>query len=159
MTLQNKLVSIISQQITKSIVIAIEQCRAWAIIVDTTSDVTSCEQVSICVRIVHINGTVSEHLLAIQNANSTTAENVFDLLFSTLQSKGASFNKLVAQAYDGASNMSGCFNGLQVVDKFQCYLCTLLCPYIESSVVRYCGCCHRHCLGILKCSMCCLANH
>ena len=63
---QNKLVSIISQQITKTIVIAIEQCRAWAIIVDTTPDVTSCEQVSICVRIVHINGTVSEHLLAIQ---------------------------------------------------------------------------------------------
>ena len=51
----NKLVSIISQQITKTIVIAIEQYRAWAIIVDTTPDVTSCEQVSICVRIVHIN--------------------------------------------------------------------------------------------------------
>ena len=30
---QNKLVSIISQQITKIIVIAIEQCRSWAIIV------------------------------------------------------------------------------------------------------------------------------
>ena len=131
MTLQNKLVSIISQQITKTIVIAIEQCRAWAIIVDTTPDVTSCEQVSICVRIVHINGTVSEHLLAIQKANSTTAENVFDLLFSTLQSKGASFNKLVAQAYDGASNMSGCYNGLQavvhrrIVIYVHCYVHTL----------------------------------
>ena len=112
---QNKLVSIISQQITKTIVIAIEECRAWAIIVDTTPDVTSCEQVSICVRIVHINGTVSEHLLAIQKANSTTAENIFDVLFSTLQSKDVSFNKLVAQAYDGASNMSGCYNGLQAL--------------------------------------------
>ena len=40
---QNKLVSIISQQTTKTIVIAIEQCRAWAIRVDTTPDVTSCE--------------------------------------------------------------------------------------------------------------------
>ena len=78
----------------KTIVITIEQCRAWAIIVDTTPDVTSCEQVSICVKIVHVNGTVSEHLLAIQNANSTMAENVFDLLFSTLQSKDLSINWL-----------------------------------------------------------------
>ena len=65
-------------QITKTIVIAIEQCRAWAIIVPVA-------------RIVHINGTVSEHLLAIQNANNTTAENIFDLLFCTLQSKDVSF--------------------------------------------------------------------
>ena len=35
--------------------------------------------------------------------------------FSTLQSKDVSFNKLVEQAYDGASNTSGCYNGLQAL--------------------------------------------
>ena len=107
--------SIISQQITKTIVITIEQSRACAIVVDTTPDITSCEQVSICVRIVHVNRTISEHLLAIQKANSTTAENIFDLLLSTLQCKDVSFNKLVAQAYDRASNKSGCYSGLKAL--------------------------------------------
>ena len=128
---QNKLVSIISQQINKTIVIAIEQCRAWAIIVDTTPDVTSCEQVSIC------NRTVSEHLLAIQKANSTTAENTFDLLISTLQSKDLSINWLHKHMMEHLTQVAVttvASLGSQR-DKFQCYLCTLLCQYTESSVV------------------------
>ena len=32
---------------------------------------------------------------------------------SVLQFRDVSFDKLIAQAYDGASNMSGCYNGLQ----------------------------------------------
>ena len=34
-----------------------------------------------------------------------------------LISKGLSFDKLVAQTYKGASNMSGCYNGLQAIIK------------------------------------------
>ena len=34
-----------------------------------------------------------------------------------LKSKGVTFSKLVAQTYDGASNMSGCYNGLQSIIK------------------------------------------
>ena len=29
--------------------------------------------------------------------------------------KGVSFNKLVAQTYDGASHMNGCYNGLRAL--------------------------------------------
>ena len=112
---QNKLVSIISHQISQNIVKAIEKCKAWALIVDTTPDVTHHEQISICVRIVHPNGCVSEHLLACQRAMGTTAEDLFTVIYTTLQSKDVSFKKLVAQTYDGASNMSGCYNGLQAL--------------------------------------------
>ena len=39
------------------------------------------------------------------------------LISETLISKGVSFDKLVAQTYDGASNMSGCYKGLQAIIK------------------------------------------
>ncbi|KAL5502203.1 hypothetical protein EMCRGX_G008938 [Ephydatia muelleri] len=61
---QNKLISIINEHITCTIVKAIHNCRAWSLMADTTPDISHHEQ-------------------------------------------------LIAQAYDGASNMSGCYNGLQ----------------------------------------------
>lgn len=94
---------------------AIEQSRAWALIVDTTPDIAHHEQISICVRIVHIDGSASEHLLALQRATGNTAEDIFGIIVSTFQEKNVSFKKLVAQTYDGASNMSGCYNGLQAL--------------------------------------------
>ena len=87
---QNKLVSIVSHQISQNIVKAIEKCKAWALIVDTTPDVRHHEQISICVRIVHPNGCVSEHLLACQRAMGTTAEDLFTVIYTTLRSKDVS---------------------------------------------------------------------
>ena len=42
---------------------------------------------------------------------------LYNLISETLISKGVSFDKLVAQTYEGASNMSGCYNGLQAIIK------------------------------------------
>ena len=58
---------------------------------------------------------MSEHILACQRALGTTAEDLFSIILTTLNSKDVSFGKLVAQTYDGASNMSGCYNGLQAL--------------------------------------------
>ncbi|KAL5502010.1 hypothetical protein EMCRGX_G008703 [Ephydatia muelleri] len=111
---QNKLISIINEHITCTIVKAIHNCRAWSLMADTTPDISHHEQVSICVRIVHLNGHVSEHLLACQRAHAgTTAEDLYGVIMSVLKLRDVSFDKLIAQAYDGASNMSGCYNGLQ----------------------------------------------
>ena len=71
------------------------------------------EQVSICVRIVNLNGHVSEHCLACQRAPGSSAEDLYRDIMSVLQFRDVSFDRLIAQAYDGASNMSGCYNGLQ----------------------------------------------
>ena len=110
---QNKLISIINEHITCTFVKAIHNCRAWSLMADTTPDISHHEQVSICVRIVHLNGHVSEHLLACQRAPGTTAEDLYGVIMSVLKLRDVSFDKLIAQAYDGASNMSGCYNGLQ----------------------------------------------
>eukprot|EP00731_Ephydatia_muelleri_P019042 Em0011g1082a len=81
---------------------------------DTTPDTSHHEQVSICVRIVNLNGHVSEHLLACQRAPGTNAEDLYGVIMSVLQFRDVSFDRLIAQAYDGASNMSG-FKGQDCV--------------------------------------------
>jgi hypothetical protein len=114
---QNNVINIIGREIASQIVKEIGNCRAWALIADTTPDVSHHEQLSICARIVNRNGKCSEHLLSCKRASGTKAMELYNLISETLVSKGVSFGKLIAQTYNGASNMSGCYNGLQATIK------------------------------------------
>ena len=95
----------------------IKSCLAWSLIVDSIPDVTHKEQLSMCVRIVSSDGTTTEHIFACKRARGTTATALFAVIIKAFESKDVSFEKLVAQTYDGASNMSGCYNGLQAIVK------------------------------------------
>ena len=117
---QEKLIRIIGNQITKSVAKKMCESIAWSLIVDTTPDITSKEQVSICIRIVSKKGEVSEHLLDCVEAQKTTASALLEIIIKAFEEKGITCEKLVAQTYDGASNMSGKYRGLQakIKDKF-----------------------------------------
>ena len=95
----------------------IRDCRAWALIVDTTPDVSKHEQLSICIRVITRTGQCSEHLLFCKRASGTMALEIYNCIAAALTSKQISFEKLVAETYDGASNMSGCYRGLQAIIK------------------------------------------
>ena len=84
---------------------------------DSTPDIVHKEQLSICVRIVASDGSVTEHLLGCKNTVSTTAKSLLEIILKAFESKVVAFQKLVAQTYDGESNMSGCYNGLQEIIK------------------------------------------
>ena len=75
------------------------------------------EQLSMCDRIVNSDGTTTEHIFASKRARGTTAMALFAVIIKAFDSKDVSFEKLVAQTYDGASNRSGCYNGLQAIIK------------------------------------------
>ena len=114
---QNTLAAVIGNEIASKIVKRIHNCKAWALIIDTTPDVSHHEQLSTCVRIVNNIGSCTEHLLSCFRASGTTATELYTSVSEMLKSKGVTFSKLVAQTYDGASDMSGCYNGLQSIIK------------------------------------------
>ena len=58
---------------------------------------------------------IVELLLCCERASGTTAQLLRVCIMEAFQSRGVTFDKLVAQTYDGASNMSGCYNGLQAI--------------------------------------------
>ena len=68
---------------------------------NTTPDVSHHKQLSICARIIKHNGKCSEHLLSCKRAYGTKAMELYNLISETLASKGVSFDKLVAQTYNG----------------------------------------------------------
>ena len=114
---QNKIIDVISKAIKEKLCDDIRNCMAWSLIADTTPDVSRNEQLSICicVRIVHNDGRCTEHILSCVHALGTKAVDLFQLIKMTLNSCNISYEKMVDQAYDGASNMSGCYNGLQAL--------------------------------------------
>ena len=114
---QNKMIDIVSSAIKTEISRQINDGLAWALMADTTPDVSRQEQLSICVRIVNTDGSYSEHMLNCIKASGTKADELFKVIKDTLDSHDLSFKKLVGQTYDGASNMSGCYNGLQALIK------------------------------------------
>ena len=115
--IQTKLIDIISKEIISVLTNMISDCMAWALIADTTPDVSKDEQLSICVRIVGRDGSISEHLLFCLRVSSTTSTELFKSIRGQLEEHGIQFDNLVAQTYDGASNMSGKYNGLQQLVK------------------------------------------
>ncbi|XP_046844763.1 uncharacterized protein LOC124438631 [Xenia sp. Carnegie-2017] len=144
--IQNKLINITGKEISSVIVQKIRNCKAWALIADTTPYITHTEQLSICVRLVNETGECSEHVLSCQKAIGTTAHDLYTAITTKLQLHGVSFEKLVAQKYDGASLMSGCYNGLQAIvkEKIGNHIIYVHCygAYAKSRLVRFSLCCY-----------------
>lgn len=111
--MQNKIIDVISKEIAKEIVNLVKDSVAWAVIADTTPDVSKHEQFSLCVRVVTKSGEVSEHLLFCTRTGATTAEALVNKVEEEMTRLDVPFDNVVAQTYDGASNMSGKYNGLQ----------------------------------------------
>ena len=70
---------------------------AWAVIADTTPDVSKHEQFSLCVRVVTKLGNVSENVLFCTQAVSTTANQLLIHITKEMEKLNVSYDNLVAQ--------------------------------------------------------------
>ena len=78
----------------------------YSIIVDETSDINRCEQVSFCVRFCNNKMESEEVFLGFHQTGRTDSETLLNLVKSSLLSLELSFYGVRGQAYDGASNMA-----------------------------------------------------
>ena len=108
--IQNEIVSICENIIRYRIISKIP--RYWSVMADETTDVSSTEQMSICIRFVNENAEVCEEFLGFRKLKKMDAQSVFDVLIPALKNWGLDLSNLVGQGYDGASVMSGNKNGL-----------------------------------------------
>ena len=116
-SVQNKLINIIGNELTREISKMVQNCRALALIADTTPDINKHQQLSLCIGVVSKLGKVCEHLLLCRRATSNKAQALYETICFGLEQKEISFDNLVAQTYDVAANMSGQYNGLQKIIK------------------------------------------
>ena len=116
--IQNEIINIIGNQIRTSIVESCNNSKFSTLIADETTDTSTREQVSVCLRYLErdpISNKISikEDFLDFVMATSTTGEHLAELLIETLNNAGINTMNMRAQGYDGAANMSGKYNGVQ----------------------------------------------
>ena len=118
--IQNELIQICGETIRESIVHDCQLAHFFTILADETTDVSTTEQLSICVRFVDTSGSqvkLREDFLGFIAVTSTTGESIAEVILSALEKWGLDIDLLRGQGYDRASNMSGKFKGVQAVIK------------------------------------------
>ncbi|XP_022871640.1 zinc finger MYM-type protein 1-like [Olea europaea var. sylvestris] len=87
----------------------------FSILVDESRDNSIKEQIAVVLRFVDKSGQVKERLLGICHIADTCAQSLKDVIDAMFSTHGLSISSLRGQGYDGASNMSGEFNGLKAL--------------------------------------------
>ncbi|XP_078493200.1 zinc finger MYM-type protein 1-like [Ciona intestinalis] len=85
----------------------------YSILVDETSDISSCEQVSICIRYCNSQFQSQEDFVGFYATSKTDSFTLYNLVKDSLLRLGLSIDKLRGQGYDGGANVAGKISGLQ----------------------------------------------
>lgn len=85
-----------------------------SIMVDSTPDISNKEMYSIIVRYAR-NFEIEERLFAFGEMSSKVGEDIVEFILAFFKRYGISTNKIIAQSYDGASNMTGKNIGVQAL--------------------------------------------
>ena len=108
---QNEILSIVAKIVLGRIICNVQESKHSSIIVDETSDISRTEQVAVCVRYV-VEGDTKESFVGFYSTPSTEGETLYELIKDVFRKLGLSLENVVAECFDGASNMSGVNRGL-----------------------------------------------
>ena len=121
--IQEELIRLLGNAVRKSLIDKINRAPFWAVILDTTSDITRVDQLSVIVRWVHVGEDcfeITESFLGYVEVTDADAKGLVDTTKSYLTGLGLSFTRLRGQGYDGANVMSGVRAGVQKLVKDMC---------------------------------------
>lgn len=140
----NKILDIMKNSIQQKISEEISEAGYFSLEVDSTQDVSSTDQLCICLRYVINNTTIKRNVSIISLENSTGIYQA-DVITKKLQDIEIDLNNLVSCSFDGAANMMGQYNGLKAH----------LQKYVPNAVFTHCQA-HVLNLVIVDTAKCCL---
>lgn len=137
--IQNEIIQACDIIIQKKITAEVNQAKCFTILADETADISSVEQLSLCVRYLKeypLNTyKICEHFLRFVPVSSTSGEALANEIVKGLQQCNIDISYLRGQGYDGAANMSGVFKGVQ----------TLISKQYKTALYVHCV---SHCLNL-----------
>lgn len=112
--IQNEIIESIRIVIQNKIVERVKTAKFYSILCDETTDISTVEQLTLCVRYVDVlNCVIREDFLGFIKMESTTGIVIMTAIQIKLENIGLTFENLRGQGYDGGSNMSGVNNGVK----------------------------------------------
>jgi len=113
---QNNLLKIIGDMIRTNILDQVKKSQLFAVIIDTTTDISNQEQFSLVLRYVNDDGIIEERLAALETATDGTGMGLFHAFKNITEKYGINWREdLCAQSYDGAASMQGEYSGLRTL--------------------------------------------
>ncbi|KAL4154106.1 hypothetical protein QTP88_001939 [Uroleucon formosanum] len=114
--IQNEIIVAVGDVIVGKIVERIKKFKFFSILVDETTDISTVEQMTVCIRYIDTsNWIIREDFVGFVEMNSTTGLAIKNSILDKLKDIGLSINNLRGQGYDGGANMSGKNNGAQAL--------------------------------------------
>jgi len=111
--IQNELLQLMSHNVLRQLLDEVQKSPFYSLIVDETTDASTKEQVSICLRYLSCDLEPLEAFIGLYEVSSTTGANLTSVIQDSLSRCGLPIGKLRGQCYDEARNMSGQFKGVQ----------------------------------------------
>lgn len=110
---QNEYIQLLGSSVRDKIVLEIQKCKQFSLMIDTTPDLSHLDQVCLIIRFVDDQFTVEERLVAIRAVVDKTGNGLADTVLNLLNELQLSPLNLRAQSYDTTASMSGKYKGLQ----------------------------------------------
>ena len=111
--IMNEILEMTSHAVLRDLVKEVQVAKYFSIICDETTDVSTTEQLSICVRYVDSAWAIKEVFLGLHAAPKCDSETLTTIVKSCLLSLNLPLSNCRGQAYDGAANMRGNISGVQ----------------------------------------------
>ncbi|KAL4119359.1 hypothetical protein QTP88_012175 [Uroleucon formosanum] len=110
---QNKLLCILADMVRTNILKQVNKSGQFAVIIDTTTDVSNQEQFTVILRYID-EGKPQERLVALETAADSTGLGMFKMFCSITEKHNIKWKtQMIAQTYDGAASMQGKYSGLK----------------------------------------------
>ena len=117
--IQNELITVLADAVVNAILRDIKNAMYFSVILDCTPDISHIEQMSLTIRYVsdgvnvEKSVAVHEHFIEFIPVESTTGEDLCDVLVNELQRLGLNVQNIRGQGYDNGANMKGVSSGVQ----------------------------------------------
>lgn len=112
-TTYEELIGLMADLVLKNIIDDIKRAKYFSIIVDSTPDVSHCDQLSVVFRYVGEDGTPVERFIGFLANVGHKSKEILQAIVTMANKYNLNMRDCRGQSYDNASNMSGKYNGLQ----------------------------------------------
>ncbi len=114
-TVYGEFISLMASKIRTTILNEVKLRKYYSIVVDSTPDISHIDQLSLIIRYVRENGKPVERFVRFFPNVGHKAQSMSTVILDALTEYGLDLKYCRGQSYDNASNMSGCYGGLQAL--------------------------------------------